>query len=328
MNRKIGLTTTVPIEVIYAAGDVPVDLNNLFITCDDPRRRVEGAESVGLPANICAWVKGIYLSAIEADNIETIVAVTQGDCSNTHVLIELLRRRGKQVIPFAYPYDRDRGLLELQIKRFMESFDVDEDALAHATERLRRVRAKLSRLDEMTWRENRVSSQENHLWLVNGSDMGGNPDRFETELDAFVEEARARPKGRRAIRLGYLGVPPIFSDLFETLESFGAAVVFNEMARQFAMLDAPTDIVQQYLSYTYPYDVAGRVADIRREIERRNLDGLIHYTQSFCFRQMEHSILVEDLPVPVLWLEGDRPGPLDGRTRTRVESFVDILSDR
>jgi len=30
----------------------------------------------------------------------------------------------------------------------------------------------------------------------------------------------------------------------------------------------------------------------------------------------------------VLGLEGDRPGPLDGRTRTRVESFVDILSDR
>ena len=116
--------------------------------------------------------------------------------------------------------------------------------------------------------------------------------------------------------------------MFEALESFGAVVVFNEMARQFAMLDAPTDIVQQYLDYTYPYDVAGRVADVRREIERRNIDGLIHYTQSFCFRQMEHSILVEDLPVPVLGLEGDRPGPLDGRTRTRIESFVDILSDR
>ena len=29
---KIGLTTTVPVEVIFAAGDTPVDLNNIFIT--------------------------------------------------------------------------------------------------------------------------------------------------------------------------------------------------------------------------------------------------------------------------------------------------------
>jgi benzoyl-CoA reductase/2-hydroxyglutaryl-CoA dehydratase subunit BcrC/BadD/HgdB len=290
---------------------------------------VERAESAGLPANCCAWVKGIYVAALEARDIETMVAVTQGDCSNTHVLIELLRRRGKQVVPFSYPFDRDRALLEGQIARLMEVFGVDESAVEGATERLDRIRTKLVRLDEMTWRESRVSSLENHLWLVSGSDMNGDPDRFEAELDRFLGEVSGRsPRGAAGVRLGYLGVPPIFSDFFEVVESFGAAVVFNEMSRQFAMLEKTGDLVDRYLAYTYPYDVAGRVRDIRVEVERRGLDGLVNYTQSFCFRQMGHPILAEDLSVPLLMLEGDRPGPVDGRTRTRLESFIEMLSAR
>ena len=31
-DRAVGITATVPVEVIYAAGLVPVDLNNLFVT--------------------------------------------------------------------------------------------------------------------------------------------------------------------------------------------------------------------------------------------------------------------------------------------------------
>ena len=329
MNRRIGLTTTVPIEVIYAAGDVPTDLNNLFISSADPRDVVERAESAGLPANCCAWVKGIFTAAVEARDVDTIVAVTEGDCSNTHVLIELWRRDGKRVIPFAYPFDRDRALFQLQIDRFMESFGVNASQVAAAKVRLDGIRRKLERLDAQTWSETgRVTSIENHLWLVSASDMNGNPDRFESELDVFMESVSKRPSSAPRVRLGYLGVPPIFSDLFEVVESFGARVVFNEMARQFAMLEKGSDLVGQYLEYTYPYDLAGRVRDIRREVERRGIDGLIHYTQSFCFRQMGHVILAEDLPAPVLMLEGDRPGPLDGRTRTRLEAFVEMLSER
>ena len=326
MNRRIGLTTTVPIEIIYAAGDVPVDLNNIFISSPDPRALVERAELSGIPANCCAWVKGIYQAALEASDLKDVLAVTQGDCSNTHVLIELLRRHGKQVSSFAYPFDRDRDLLELQITRLMRDFGVNASRVTVAKARLDRIRAKLTRLDQMTWRDCQVTSRENHLWLVSASDMNGDPDRFESQLDIFLREATARPRREPGIRLGYLGVPPIFSDLFEVVESFGASILFNEMSRQFAMLEKPPALLDQYLDYTYPYDLAGRVVDVRRQIELRRLDGLIHYTQSFCFRQMGHSVLVADLPVPVLMLEGDRPGPMDGRSRTRLESFVEMLS--
>ena len=39
--KKIGLTTTVPIEVLLAAGYTPIDLNNLFITSEDYSRYLE-----------------------------------------------------------------------------------------------------------------------------------------------------------------------------------------------------------------------------------------------------------------------------------------------
>jgi len=101
--------------------------------------------------------------------------------------------------------------------------------------------------------------------------------------------------------------------------------VFNEIQRQFSMPYLAPDIERQYLLFTYPYEVFFRLEDIRREALRRGLDGFIHYAQTFCFRQMEDKILRRCLQKPVLTLEGDRPEPLDARTQTRIEAFLEML---
>jgi len=325
MGECVGITTTVPIEVIYAAGCTPVDLNNRFIASDDPRGALEPAETDGLPRNVCGWIRGLYGVGMTSTDIDTIVGVTQGDCSNTHALMELFERAGKRVIPFAYPYDANRELLKVQIAEFMTAFDVDARAVAETKTRLDRIRRKLVRLDELTWKEHRLTGAENHLWLVSASDMNGDPDRFESELDVFLDEAAKRPPRTDEVLVGYIGVPTVFSDLYEFLESIGTRVVFNEMQRQFAMLGLEGDLVDQYEHYTYPYRVWGRIEDIRRAIAERKLAGLIHYVQSFCYRQMEDVILRESLPVPMLTLEGDEPGVLDARSHVRLESFVEML---
>jgi benzoyl-CoA reductase/2-hydroxyglutaryl-CoA dehydratase subunit BcrC/BadD/HgdB len=105
----------------------------------------------------------------------------------------------------------------------------------------------------------------------------------------------------------------------------GARVVFNETQRQFTMPFATSDIVDQYLQYTYPYGIFFRLKDIRRELEKRRIDGVIHYVQSFCFRQIEDIVLRKNLRLPVLTLEGDQPAPLDSRSRIRIESFLEML---
>ena len=71
---RIGMTTTVPVEIILAAGHVPVDLNNIFITGADPVRRVDAAEDAGYPRTICGWIKGLYSPVVDTDCVDAAAA--------------------------------------------------------------------------------------------------------------------------------------------------------------------------------------------------------------------------------------------------------------
>jgi len=322
---KVGITTTVPVEVIFAAGLVPVDLNNLFITGENPQVLVEEAELAGYPRNLCAWIKGIYSTVLRQRDIQTVIAVTQGDCSNTHALMETLQMAGVEIVPFAFPYDRDADLLRLQVEKMMSYFGVSWGQVEEAKERLDEVRRKVWELDRLTWQEDLVSGWENHLYQVSCSDFNGDPEKFAAETELLLEEARSRPPEKEKLRLGYIGVPPIVGDLYQYLEERGARVVFNEVQRQFSMPFEKVGLIEQYRQYTYPYGIFFRLEDICRETARRKLDGIIHYAQSFCFRQIEDLIIRKKLDLPLLTLEGDKPNRLDARTRMRLDVFLDML---
>uniref|UniRef100_A0A7C2J0G3 2-hydroxyacyl-CoA dehydratase n=1 Tax=Ammonifex degensii TaxID=42838 RepID=A0A7C2J0G3_9THEO len=322
---KVGFTTTIPVEVLFAAGVVPVDLNNVFIGDPAAGDLVEVAERAGYPRNVCAWIKGIYGAVLKDPGLRRVVAVTQGDCSNTHALMETLEFEGVEVIPFAYPYDRDRKLLQVQIERLMEYFGVGWPEVKAAKAELDAVRAKVREIDHLTHSADKVTGEENHYYQVCCSDFQGDVEAYARKVDSFLEGVKERPPRPARLRLGYIGVPPIFSDLYPYLEERGARVVYNETQRQFAMPYAAPDLVDQYLLYTYPYGIFYRLRDITKEIERRKIAGVIHYAQSFCFRQIEDLIIRRVLKIPVLTLEGDRPGPLDARTRVRIDAFLEML---
>lgn len=112
MNR-IGFTTSIPVEIILAAGKIPVDLNNIFIEHPQAQQLITQAEEAGYPRNTCGWVKGLYAVAATHD-FESLIAVMQGDCSNTQALMETLVLKGYKIMPFAYPFDRERKALEEQ----------------------------------------------------------------------------------------------------------------------------------------------------------------------------------------------------------------------
>lgn len=325
--KRTGFTTTIPLEVLIAAGRTPVDLNNLFITGGSSLELIEAAENGGFPRNICGWIKGIYAAVVES-GIDEIVAVTEGDCSNTRALMEVLSLNDITTVPFAYPQDRNRETLRAEIERFMSHFGVGWEEVDLAGERLELIRAKIREVDRLTWQDNLVTGQENHYFQVASSDMNGALEVFEAELDAFLKEARGRAPLRESIRLAYIGVPPIIDGLYSFLESHGARVVFNETQRQFSMPYGISDLVERYLAYTYPYDIFFRLADIERELSKRRVDGVIHYVQSFCFRQIEDMVVRRTLSLPILTLEGDKPGPLDARSRIRIESFLELLGER
>ncbi|MBI4643287.1 MAG: hypothetical protein HY743_06060, partial [Deltaproteobacteria bacterium] len=72
-GTKIGLTTTIPVEAVLAAGLTPVDLNNLFISSPQALARVSLAETAGFPRTVCAWVKGIYATLRDHTEIEAVI---------------------------------------------------------------------------------------------------------------------------------------------------------------------------------------------------------------------------------------------------------------
>lgn len=323
--RRIGITTTIPSEVLWAAGCIPVDLNNIFITDRNREQFIAQAERDGYPRNVCGWIKGIYGVVSTDPEMDTIIAVTQGDCSNTHALMETLQLRNIRTIPFAYPYDRDTEALRREISRLAECFETSWKEVEHVNNELEPVRRKLDRLDEMTWRENQIHGAENHLWLVSSSDFNGDYRFFERELELFLDSAARREPFAEPVRLGYIGVPPILDDIHAVVESLGARFVFNEVQRQFSMPVRARGIVAQYLAYTYPYNIFHRLQYIEAEIERRGIHGIIHYVQSFCHRQIEDLIIRKRISVPVLTIEGEMPGKVDERTKIRLQAFIEML---
>lgn len=324
--QRIGITTTVPSEVILASGNIPVDLNNIFITSANRGDYIAAAERDGYPRNVCGWIKGIYGCLRDKPDIHTIVAVTQGDCSNTHALMETLEIEGVRSIPFAYPYNRDKRLLKEEIERLASELGTDMESAEDMRENLEPVRKMLDRLDELTWKENRITGGENHTWLVSSSDFNSDVRKYSGELASFLDAAAGREPIVRSIRLAYIGVPPILDDLYDIIDELGACVVLNEVQRQFSMPERSGDIVEQYLAYTYPYSIFHRLRYIAKEIEKREIHGVVHYVQSFCHRHIEDLIVRKKLDVPVLTIEGEAPGDVDARTKIRIQAFIEMLA--
>ena len=324
--ERVGMTSSIPVEVLFAAGIIPVDLNNIFITHQNPGSLIARAEEEGFPRNVCGWIKGIFATVLDNPDIKSVIAVTQGDCSNTHALMEVLGIWGKETIPFDFPWDRTYTSMKRNIELLMDMFGVDWESVKTEKKRLDTIRRALVRLDDMTWRDNLVHGQENHLFLVSSSDFESDPDEFARKVDDFIREAEeSRKPFKDEVRLGYVGVPPIFSGFYEFIESLEARVVYNEIQRQFSMPYLTDDIVEQYLLYTYPYDMSARAADIREAVTTRSIDGIIHYTQSFCYRQIQDIVLRKLVQVPILTIEGEDPLPINDRLKIRIEAFIDML---
>jgi benzoyl-CoA reductase/2-hydroxyglutaryl-CoA dehydratase subunit BcrC/BadD/HgdB len=312
---------------VFAAGLLPVDLNNLFITDPRPSELVEEAEKARFPQTCCSWIKGIY-GAVKKYGLSRIIGVVQGDCTNTHALMEVLRFEGVECLPFEYPYSPDIDEMNVKLGRFADRLGADLKTAEIWRERLDGARKQAALIDELTWKEGKVSGMENHLWLVSTSDFCGDVDLYERRAAAFVKLAKDRNSRKPEVRLGFVGVPPVMPGIYDFLELQGGHVVFNETQRQFSMPGNAYSLAEAYSKYTYPYGIFMRSADIMKQVESRSLDGIIHYVQSFCYRRMEDNILRQSLDVPVLTIECDRPTRLPGQLKTRLEAFVEMLQVR
>jgi len=327
--KTIGITTTVPIEILLAAGYKAVDLNNLFIGSTDREKLVNIAERAGFPQNCCTWIKGIYGTCMEHD-IKTVLCVTTGDCSNTIMLMEVLKLKGIDVLPFAYPDRPDISLVQKALEELAQALGTTLTRAERVRKELENARQLALKLDELTWGDGVVSGLENHYWLVSTSDFNGDHLEYERRLRELLAEAKNRkPYPDDMLRLAYIGVPPVFAGgLYPYIELNGARVVFNEIQRQFAMPYPGHSLAGQYSDYTYPYSIRGRSKDIITQLHKRRVDGVIHYVQAFCHRGIGDIVFRHAIHLPMLTLEGNTDFTLNTHARTRIEAFLDMLKRR
>jgi predicted CoA-substrate-specific enzyme activase len=326
-DPRIGLFSTVPVEVLLAAGLRPLDVNNAFVGAAEPRALLDRAEAAGLPRTLCAWTRGLYAATLEL-GLSRILVVTEGDCSANRGMAELLRDRGISVIPFRYPLaNRTDAGVAAALEALCRVLGTTRAAAEAARVGLAPLRIALDRLDRLTWEEGRLPGAENHRWLVSSSDLGGgDAGAFLGAVEAAIATAEQTPSTSRGPRLGLFGVPPALTDLHAAVEAAGAQVVFNEVASDFAMLPNAGDLTEQYRRYAYPYGVEARTVRALAEADRRGIDAWLVYDQSFCHHNLEAPAVDRLLgDRPRLHLEGDAPGPVAGRDRIRLEAFVRTL---
>jgi benzoyl-CoA reductase/2-hydroxyglutaryl-CoA dehydratase subunit BcrC/BadD/HgdB len=326
MTATIGITSTVPIEILMAAGYQPVDLNNIFISDPHPERLVRLAERHGFPLNTCTWIKGIYGVCME-QKMEEVLGVTTGDCSNTLMLLEVLKSKGVNAIPFAYPDVSSPGEMKRTLKLLAKDFGTTLTAAEKVRQQLRHVRDLTHDMDRLTWQENFISGWENHYWLVSSSDFNTNIAEYQAGLQNFIEKCRIRqPYPGNMFRLAFCGVPSVFGqELYSFLEKNNGRVVYNEIQRQFAMPSPGKNLAEQYTNYTYPYTIQRRLKDIADECRKRQIDGIIHYVQAFCHRSIGDILFRQSLKYPILTLEGNLEFGLTQHLKTRLEAFLDML---
>jgi len=326
--KKIGLTTTVPIEVLLAAGYTPIDLNNIFVVSKDYGKYIEKAERDGFPKSMCAWIKGIYGACIE-NGIQEVLGVTEGDCSNTKTLLEIFKKNNIKIHSFGYPHSHSLDDIKNELDKLMKYMGVSYEEVEEQRNRLNLIREKAKYIDELTL-EGKATGFENHILQLCFSDFDGDVDRYSNFLDEKIEKINERPIDEKELRLGYLGIPPMQGDLHDYVEVLDGRFIYNEVQREFAFPRAmgSENIYEQYYNYTYTYDIDFRLEDIKKQIKERKLDAIIHYTQAFCHRAVEDIILKQELDIPILTIEGDKSNSLDARTKLRIEAFLDMLKDK
>lgn len=324
--KTIGITTTVPIEVLMAAGCRIIDLNNIFISDTDPERLVARAERAGFPINCCTWIKGIYGTVMEK-GFGSVICVTNGDCSNTQMLMEVLKLKGVNTIPFAYPDSPNLLHMQACLESLAKTLGAKTEDAEKVLMKLESIRKLTRELDRLTWESNIVSGFENHYWHVSASDFLGDASEYESGLTRLLAQCRTRkPYSDNMLRLAYIGVPSVFGrELYRFLERSGARVVFNEIQRQFAMPHSCSSLTEQYTGYTYPYSLSERISDILPELERRRVDGVIHYVQAFCHRGIGDIVMRERIKLPMLTIEGNNEYNLTQHIKTRLEAFLDVV---
>ncbi len=322
---SIGITAIVPPEIFYARGCRSVDLNNWVVG-------LEEAPSDKLCAWTAAW-RDILLD--DPSLIDGLVVVAGGDCHNA--LVDGQRIAHETDIPvhyFFYPFDGDEGYLLRELEGLDEFVaEIAQKKAARpddsAPNIIHQVKLRCCELDRLRCKRD-LDPGEVFKLLIAASDMMGDVQAYSKACDKLYQQWRLEkhpepPKELKPVAI--IGVPPIMDDFHKVCWDVGLKVVFDEMPYEFVERGGTTleEMATSYAKYTFARPLEFRFENLKEVIAKREVAGLIHYTQYACHHTLEDPLLRKEFDIPLLTLQGDLPRPVDRQIRLRLEAFYESL---
>lgn len=303
-----GITALVPPELIFACGHKPLDVNNLV-----------PSSTVHPVSKLCAWTASwremILQKKIELDSL---VVVAGGDCHNALADGQRVAFGGIPAHFFFYPFDGDTDYLEAQMRKLAVFLgnDIDKTMFRKVSEA-----KKLGKRLERMRIDGRISGSDAFRVLISFSDLCGDIRTFGKKLVPGTKPDSSK------FRVALIGVPPIYHDFHEVAESFGMHIAYDELPYEFLRLggNSMAGLAESYAGYTFSRSLGYRLEFIERELTRRKVDGVIHYTQFACHHMLEDDVLRSRLDYPVLTVQGDMPGSTPEQVKLRLEAFSEML---
>lgn len=307
--KKIGITALVPPELIFACGAVPFDVNNVI------------PSSRKYPGNkLCAWTAIWKEMLVKREiNVDSLIVVAGGDCHNALVDGQKAAMSGIPTHFFFYPFDGDSVYMESQLYRLSEFLDGIK--CPDKFKEIRELKKQGQILDKKRCC-GKLSSSEAFRMLISFSDLAGDLAGF-SRMISTLEETDIDLRNRIAL----IGVPPIYHDFHEVAHSLGLHIVFDELPYEFIRHGGTTiqEMAHDYCGYTFARPLEFRIDFLKKELEMRKVDGVIHYTQFACHHMLEDEIMREKLDYPLLTIQGDLPGNTPQQIKLRLEAFREML---
>jgi len=338
-SPKIGITALVPPEIIFASKCVPYDLNNIIPNSNITPR-----------SKLCAWTAIWREMLLSGDiSVNGLVVVAGGDCHNALVDGQKAASFTK-VHYFFYPFDGEHSYLEKQMrllaefltkkvkrsvkdketnKKFDSSLNVlYPNNLNKIGNKIKKLKEELYALDKIRL-EKCVCSSEVFRLLVSASDMQSNLLKMERELKKLKKYIHSKDK-KEAHRIALVGVPPIYHDFHKVASSFGLEIVFDELPYEFIRHSGNSfsTLAKSYSKYTFAREIKYRLGFLEKELRKRKIDGIIHYTQFACHHVLEDEIIRKELSFPILTVQGDLPRKTPEQIKLRLEAFAEMLSKK
>jgi benzoyl-CoA reductase/2-hydroxyglutaryl-CoA dehydratase subunit BcrC/BadD/HgdB len=349
--------TFVPEELVLAVDGIMVGL------CAGADFAVDEVEKL-LPRNTCALIKstfGFELGQVCPYLEACDMVIGENTCDGKKKAYEILDR----LVPDFYAMDmpqmksgEGKALLRAEYVKLKEQLEnlsgrkITPEALKKAIGTVNKKRQAVQPLARLRAADPAPISGLDSL-LVNQVFFYDNPERFTDAVNTICDELETRVKAhegakpRGTKRLLMSGCPMAVPNwkVPAVVESLNAVIVgeescVGERGSRGSVDDAAGDvdglidaIVRRYLEIDCAIFTPNseRLEHIKEMAKEYNADGVVLYGLHFCSPYLIEALEVErDLEnagIPVLRIETDYSGEDTGQIKTRVEAFIERLSD-